>query len=69
MVINFIKFNIMISLAAMDKRYPNEPWEIGKFREKVNQKCRDAARKLRQKKDVDAKKEDDTSSLDEDKDN
>ena len=32
----------------MNKRYPNDPWEINTFQNKVNQKCRDAARKLRQ---------------------
>ena len=32
----------------MNKRYPNDPWEINMFQYKVNQKCRDAARKLRQ---------------------
>ena len=35
-------------LGAMNKRYPNDPWEINMFQSKDNQKCRDAAQKLRQ---------------------
>ena len=50
----------------MDKRYPDDPWDIGKFRDKVNQKCRDAARKLKQKKGLGAGEDD---ALDEEKDN
>lgn len=43
---------VCLFLDAMDKRYKDDQWDITTFRDKVNQNCRDAARKLRKQKKV-----------------
>ena len=48
MYMNWAVCASLFFLGAMNKQYLNDPWEINMFQSKVNQKCWDAAQKLRQ---------------------